>query len=103
MISRVIILESIIGDKERSKVESILRDNLRIEDINSLIVINEHLRDILIISDNDRSKAIEYLLNDVEVILECLDISLDIVLDKITRYGLDSLEEYEIKFLDGYK
>ncbi len=99
-MSRVVILNSLVGDKEKSKIESILKDNLDIIDINSLIVVNERCRDILIIKDRDRSKSIEKLMRRVDVLIGCGDIDMNSILDKILDHGIGSLESYEIKYLD---
>ncbi len=103
MISRAIILKSILGDKEKTKIESILKNNLSMVDLDSMIVVNERFRDILIIKNMDRSRSIEILLLNNGLLSDVRDISVDAILDKISIDGIGHLESYEIKYLNEIK
>jgi len=103
MTYHILIINSIIGKKERNKIENIIKDTIPPEDLFRLIVLNEKHEDYFIFINYDRSEEIKYLFEEVGVLIESKYITMDSILDKILLSGVSSLTNYENKCLYEYK
>lgn len=100
----LILIKSIIGDKEKSKVEDKISITLSIDDYSKYFVINERESDCFVfLIDKEKVLELKDFFEDMDVIIGFKKLNLDDILDKINYSGVSSLELYEKKYLDAYK
>lgn len=100
----LILIKSIIGDKEKSKVEEKLSITLSIDDYSKYFVINQRESDCFVfLIDKEKVLELKYFFEDMDIIIGFKKLNLDDILDKINYSGVDSLESYEKKYLDVHK
>ncbi len=101
---RLIILNSIIGQKEKCKIENKIRSLLDPVDFDRWFVINEVDRDLILLDVSfSKFSDLESFLSELNVLIYSTSLNLDDILDKINTNGIDSLHGYERIFLDEYK
>lgn len=101
---RLIIIKSILGQKEKSKIENKIKVLLDPIDLNRWFVVNEIDRDYLLIDISYvKSSNLEFFFREIGVLIDSIDVNLDDILDKINTNGVKSLHEYERIYLNEYK
>lgn len=100
----IIIVNSIIGKKEKDRVEDIIMSTLSHIDYNNYTVINDKDIDTFILFlCEDKIRILSEYFNKIGILVEKRDLNLDDILDKISISGIDSLERYENIYLNEYK
>jgi hypothetical protein len=100
----IIIVNSIIGEKEKDRVEDIIMSTLSHIDYNNYTVINDKDIDTFILFlCEDKIRILSEYFDKIGILVEKRDLSLDIILDKISISGIDSLDRYEKIYLNEYK
>lgn len=101
---RLVIIKSILGEKEKSKIENMIRYLLDPSDFDNWFVVNEMEKDFILMDISlTKFEIFELFLSDLGVLLKSINLNLDDVLDKINKTGMDSLHEYERIYLNEHK
>ena len=100
----ILIIKSLLDQRDRYKVEKIIKNSLDFKDFDKLIVINETEKDYLIMEISEyKFNLMRSRLSKMGVLLHSSHLKLDDILDKINDFGIESLLSYEKKYLDEYK
>jgi hypothetical protein len=100
----LIVISGIIGDREKSKVESKISETFQIEDYSKYFVINlKEIDCLFLFMDIDKITTLRDYFHQLGIIKDFRKLNLDEILDKINYSGLNSLDIYEKKFLDAHK
>ncbi len=97
---RLIIIKSILGDKEKSKIDNMIKSLLSISDYDKWYVVNEIDKDFILTNiSTSKIEEFEIFLKELGVLISSSEIILNDILDKISNTGIKSLSNYEIKYL----
>ncbi len=100
----IIIVNSIIGKKEKKKAEDIIMSTLSHIDYNNYTVINDKDVDTFVLFlCEDKIRILSEYFDKIGILVEKRDLNLDTILDKIFIFGIDSLDKCENIYLNEYK
>lgn len=100
----LIVISGIIGEKEKSKVESKISNTLHIDDYSKYFVINQREFDCFFLFVNiEKVYSLRDYFSELGIIREFRKLNLDEILDKINYSGVSSLDLYEKEYLDAHK
>lgn len=97
---RLIIIKSILGNKEKSKIDNKIKSLLSISDYDRWYVVNETDRDLILTNISiSKIEEFEMFLKELGVLVSSSELILNDILDKIHDTGINSLNNYEKKYL----
>jgi hypothetical protein len=100
----LVVIRSILGPKEKEKIEDRIKCLLDPNDFDNWFVYNGKDKDYFLLRISYRKiDDLVSFFREINVLIDSWDMNLDNILDKISMEGIDSLQEYEKIYLNEYK